>query len=87
MPNYTGGVSVCPFYQREANLSITCEGFSPEQEISMKFSSSKEKLKWQREYCLRFYYPRCLIAATVLEHYRRSGIQFPSRLPDQGGDP
>lgn len=74
MPNYTGGVAVCPFYQRESGLSIICEGYSPEQQVSMKFNSSKEKLRWQREYCLRFYYPRCPLAATVLAHYHRGDM-------------
>lgn len=75
MPNYSGGVAVCPFYQRESGRSIICEGYAPEQQVSMKFNSGKEKLRWQQEYCLRFYYPRCPLAATVLAHYRQEEQQ------------
>ena len=70
MPNYTGGMSICPFYQRESRLSIVCEGYCEEQQIGMKFRTEEEKLQWQQKYCLRFYYPRCPVAATVLWHYQ-----------------
>mgnify|MGYP005760012999 CR=1 FL=1 len=70
MANYTGGMAVCPFYQRESRLSIICEGYCEEQQVGMKFRTEAEKRAWQREYCLRFYYPRCPLAATVLAHYR-----------------
>ena len=70
MPNYTGGMSICPFYQRESRLSIVCEGYCQEQQIGMKFRTEAEKLQWQQKYCLRFYYPRCPVAATVLWHYQ-----------------
>lgn len=70
MPNYTGGMSICPFYQRESRLSIVCEGYCQEQQIGMKFRTEAEKIQWQQKYCLRFYYPRCPVAATVLWHYQ-----------------
>lgn len=81
MANYTGGMSVCPFYEREARLSIVCQGFSETQQLGMKFASEAEKLKWQREYCLRFYYPRCPVAATMLGYYRRQEGGCPARPP------
>ena len=55
MPNYTGGASVCPFYQRETPSSIICEGVGPCQHTSMKFCGERDKLRWQREYWLQFY--------------------------------
>ena len=53
MPNYTGGMSICPFYQRESRLSIVCEGYCQEQQIGMKFRTEAEKLQWQQKYCMR----------------------------------
>lgn len=78
MANYTGGMAVCPFYQRESRLSIICEGYCEDQQVGMKFRTEEEKRAWQREYCLRFYYPRCPLAATVLAHYRGQEPQKPA---------
>ena len=71
MSNYSGGMAICPFYQREARLSIICEGYTPQQNLMMRFESEAEKQRWQQEYCLRYYYPRCPLAATILHHYRQ----------------
>lgn len=71
MSNYSGGMAICPFYRREAKLSIICEGYTEKQQLGMKFENEKEKLRWQQEYCLRYYYPRCPLAGAVLNHYRQ----------------
>ena len=83
MSNYSGGVSVCPFYVKESGLSMQCAE-NPEKceetevdalnqcSISLKFPSSKAKLKHQREYCLRFNYPYCPLAAFYLTRVHKT---------------
>lgn len=76
MANFTGGMAICPFYNRETGLSIYCSLYPDSFEshddifascsISCKFSSSDEKVKYQRRYCLRYYYPYCPLAGLFL---------------------
>ena len=58
MPNYTGGASVCPFYQRETPSSIICEGVGP----------------CQQEYCLQFSYGKCPLAGGLLHYYEQEDL-------------
>lgn len=70
MANYKGGVtSVCPFYIREAGLSITCEGIEGCSNVMMRFSGTKQKLSWQTSVCETFTYMRCPIAAIANKKY------------------
>lgn len=82
MPNYSGGVSVCPFYCRESDLTISCgndnaltttDSSDPLKDcvLSVKFKSSETKLEYQKKYCLRYYYPYCPLAAFLLNRERK----------------
>ena len=60
----------CPFYIKEANKSITCEGMKEECNLCIKFQSEEEKLKYQEENC--FKYPNgCEIRKINEEKYKR----------------
>ena len=55
MSNFTGGANtVCPFYDSENGTSITCEGVFVPSVITMRFKSSTDKKKWQKDYCFLF---------------------------------
>ena len=43
----------CPYYIREARLSMTCEGFIG-NEIMMRFADEKDKEAFQRQECCRY---------------------------------
>jgi len=75
MAHYTGGVSsVCPFYDHEARLSITCEGMSgpegPQEAAGIrKFNSEEHKRLWQEGYCFSMQYLRCPYARLLESKY------------------
>ena len=54
MNNNSGGV-ICPYYRREGNLYVTCEGFSPGAQNQMGFPSAWRRQRWQEVYCMRQY--------------------------------
>lgn len=45
----------CPFYIREAEYSITCEGIIPGTDIATRFTGEKEKREYQELLC--YHYP------------------------------
>ena len=44
----------------------------------MKFCGERDKLRWQREYCLQFSYGKCPLAGGLLHYYEQED------LPSQG---
>ncbi len=72
MGNYTGGArAICPFYQREAGLSVTCEGAEGCSNLMIRFASKEEKRRWQIRFCETFSYLRCPFACTLDRQYGR----------------
>ncbi len=69
MPQFVGSMSMCPFYQCEKTSHITCEGTEEAQYIKLSFSTSKEKMDWQRKYCLKEHYKSCPICQIVSRKY------------------
>lgn len=70
MANITGGaLCVCPFYLREATMSISCEGFVGEACL-IRFVSQRAKLEWQIAHCESMEYAsRCPYAAMLEAMY------------------
>lgn len=77
MPNYVGGMSVCPFYLREADNSICCHENPSSHEdgtvnplddvvIMARFANPSSKLNYEKNFCLRYYYPYCPIASVLI---------------------
>lgn len=68
MPVFTGTANtVCPFYVRESEFRITCEGISDSCSLSVGFATKGAKRRWQQRYCAAFCYPECPIAAVLLK--------------------
>ena len=60
----------CPYYIREAECSITCEGIVASALSCLKFDSSQKKEQFQRKSCfLKDYYKNCPIAAFLESEY------------------
>ena len=41
----------CPFYLRESERTVTCEGIVPETTIKVEFHTRKQKENFQKTYC------------------------------------
>lgn len=63
--------SICPYFLREYNKSITCEGLEDTDEIMHRFDSAKDKCAFQRRYCFRYEYRRCPFAKAITEKYNK----------------
>ena len=49
--NYGGENIKCPFYLRESEYTITCEGVETGTELATKFPSEKTKKEYQKHKC------------------------------------
>lgn len=66
MANYKGGVTtICPYYLREAKLSISCESPITGSQNMTKFNDIQAKLNWQENICSTFRYGKCPIAKSL----------------------
>ena len=74
MANYrTGASTICPFYLREAEKSIACEGLTPGTCCLTRFAGKEEKEQFQAECCQGFEYAeRCPLAAALMEKYDKA---------------
>jgi hypothetical protein len=62
LANYKGGATtICPYYEREAKLSISCQGVIDESQNMTKFESTEAKKKWQENVCFTYQYDKCPI--------------------------
>lgn len=66
MSNWSGGLVICPFYNREAKNSISCTHNESDTQnaydIWLRFPDSYTKFIYKRNYCSRYYYPNCEVA-------------------------
>ena len=44
----------CPFFVRESELQITCEGVIENADTASKFATEKEKIRYQVKQCFRY---------------------------------
>ena len=70
MANYSGGVNViCPFYVKEAEKSVSCEGFYEGNTLMMRFPSKESKLEFMKKRCETKDYSSCMLAAALIKKY------------------
>lgn len=73
MANFAGGANTkCPFYIKEAEKSITCEGCTENSTNMQRFETSEEKEHYQEQYCTTRGYIMCPWAASLAEKYANS---------------
>lgn len=59
--NYRGSANIkCPYYQRETEKTMTCEG-NCAKEIVQKFNNKEQKESYQRKFC--YVYTNCCVIA------------------------
>lgn len=68
---YYGEVNCkCPFYVKEADKSITCEGLKKGQLLAVKFKHIIDKQDWQENNCFKDDSAKyCLLAKALSEKY------------------
>lgn len=69
MPNYFGGMAICPFYYRESKLSISCSidiSLPQEFDIALRFRDETNKRSFICRYCLTYTYAACPVAKVLL---------------------
>lgn len=71
MANNTGGTrTICPFYLKEAQKSITCEGLIEGTSNMTRFDTEEEKLQYQSANCEMYNYANCCkLAAALAKKY------------------
>lgn len=94
MPIRQQGYQICPFFVKESELSVTCEGVIPGVACTQRFAASKQRAEHQRRYCNSYDYSDCPWAAMLtqaaesgaLDGYRcgLSGDGCPCSRPERG---
>lgn len=70
MNNFTGmSATACPFYLRESEYSISCEGIVDNSKTILKFTSKKQKKYHQFDYCYHSVYENCPLYQLLLKKY------------------
>ena len=75
MPNKSSSYkTICPFYIKDADKSITCEGLIPGTNDVRRFHTTQIKQEYQENVCQSEAYAYlCPIADALIEMYHRQG--------------
>lgn len=74
MGNYTAGAkTICPFYLKESDKGITCEGVVPGTTQMTRFDSQQDKRRHQKACCERRDYLKLCKLAKLLEQIANDG--------------
>ena len=68
MTDYRSVNVVCPFYRRETELSITCEGITDYCLVSVQFFTKKKKDQHQHIFCNKNYHC-CEVCQMLMSKY------------------
>lgn len=66
MPIYDK-LAICPYYERESAMSVTCEGMTRQVHSAVKFDSGEEKREWFARYCGTYKYGDCPYARMIAD--------------------
>lgn len=71
MSHHTYGVkTVCPFYEQEAEKSITCEGLIAGTRSMTRFAGREQKTQFQKQVCAKGCYAAyCPLAQALYRKY------------------
>ena len=68
--NYTGIAVICPYYIKESNYKVYCEGVEAQTEWVKKFESVEKKKGYMKMVCGRYEYAkRCRHAGLIEKIY------------------
>lgn len=68
MKGYVSKEVICPFYHREDEVGIYCEGVNDESTIKLLYPSREAKGRYRRENCSKSY-KKCPIAVMLYQKY------------------
>ena len=68
MSSYIAADVVCPFYRRDQDNYITCEGTDESNRINLVCANKKMRYAYQHKYCCKDY-KKCLIASMLIDKY------------------
>lgn len=84
MTNWTcSALVVCPYYLRENERQVVCEGLLEGMEMSLRFASRIDKIAHQRRVCCSWGYKTACPYAAMLEARYQAGK---ARKGDEGED-
>ena len=70
MADFESKYVVCPFYRRNDNNRICCEGLEDRNTINLVFEDSKKQVAYRNEYCCDIdNYKNCKICAMLKKKY------------------
>lgn len=69
----------CPFYARETELSVGCEGIAPDTCMFTKFPDEKSKIRHIRVYCSHRDGGDCFLARALYVKYEEEDRKVQSR--------
>ena len=62
--------AVCPFYHRNANNRICCEGVEDNNTLNVVFGSTKDMIDYEKCYCDDIvYHKECLLYQMLMKKY------------------
>lgn len=64
-------VIICPYFQRESEQKISCEGVVKDSTTLLKFCSEEEKRRHRRMYCQSYEYEKCPLAKILHRKYEQ----------------
>lgn len=64
-------VIICPYFQRESEQKIACEGVVEDSTTLLKFCSEEEKRRHRRMYCQSYGYEKCPLAKILRRKYEQ----------------
>ena len=71
MGNFHGGANtICPFYIKEAEKSITCESTIEGAANMLRFMTRELKEEYQHDFCECFCYRGCPVAQLMEERFK-----------------
>lgn len=66
-----GAVIVCPFFIKEIDKKIICEGVVDQTTTLIRFCSEDQKRGHRKMYCQGFQFPKCPIAEILNKKYEK----------------
>lgn len=64
-----GGKTKCPFYLKEGEKTICCEGFLDTNKVRVVFFTPEKKKNFQENFCFTDCYRGCPLAIAANEKY------------------
>lgn len=72
-----GGIQMCPFYETQSRVRITCEGAEENQKTNIKFENEMQKKAWLGRFCETMDYGLCPYGQMIMRKYEQKKSPVP----------